>query len=359
MKILGIMSGSSLDGIDLALCEFEDLKDGGISWEMTKAATVPYSDEWIARLKSLPNVDAREITLVDYELGYLFGKVSKDFLKGEKIDFIASHGHTIFHEPQNKMTLQIANGSAIASSSGISTIYDFRSMDIGFGGQGAPIVAILDRDIFGEYDALVNLGGISNISFMKDNKTVAYDISPCNQLLNYLANKKGLEYDKDGAIASNGTVNEELFRKLKSFEYFLAPFPKSLDNNFIKKNFIPILDNDDSNLQDKMATIVELIAKTIADELEMNLSNMRKKPKIMFAGGGTNNSFLMNRIIALSQNATIIIPDKKIIDYKEALLMAYLGYLRAKEKPNVLSSVTGAQKDSIGGAICLSRDKGL
>ena len=355
MKILGIMSGSSLDGIDLALCEFEYLEDGRVSWKILKATTIAYSEKWIARLRSLPDSSAREITLADYELGYLFGKVSKGFLKGEKIDFIASHGHTVFHEPWNKMTLQIANGSAIASAAGISTIYDFRSMDIGFGGQGAPIVAILDRDIFGEYDALVNLGGISNISYTIDNRTVAYDISPCNQLLNYLANKRGIEYDKDGIIASKGKIDKQLFEKLMSFEYFSMHFPKSLDNNFIKKNFIPVLDEDKSSIEDKMATIVELIASNLSKEINENIPDA----KIMFAGGGTNNSFLMKRIIALSPNATIVIPDRKIIDYKEALLMAYLGYLRVKEKPNVLSSVTGAQKDSIGGAICLSRDKGL
>jgi len=172
--------------------------------------------------------------------------------------------------------------------------------------------------------------------------------------LNYLANKRGIEYDEDGIIASKGIVNKELFEKLMSFEYFSMHFPKSLDNNFIKKNFIPALDEDKSSIEDKMATVAELIASTLSKEINENIPDA----KIMFAGGGTNNSFLMKRINALSPNATIVIPDKKIIDYKEALLMAYLGYLRIKEKPNVLSSVTGARKDSIGGAICLSRDKG-
>lgn len=352
MKILGIMSGSSLDGIDLALCEFiED--EGKLSWKIKKATTVEYSEKWVSRLKNLPYSDAREITLADYDLGYLFGQVSKDFLDSQKIDYIASHGHTVFHEPHNKMTLQIGNGSAIASVSGVSTIYDFRSMDIGFGGQGAPIVAILDRDLFKEYDALVNLGGISNISVTNNQNTIAYDISPCNQLLNHLSNKVGKEYDKDGEIASKGLVNNELLKELLSFDYFESSFPKSLDNNFIKKNYIPILEKDTSSIEDKMATVVELISITLANELRENFIDTKSIPKVLFAGGGTKNSFLMNRIKFLSEDIEIVIPDNSIIDFKEALLMAYVGYLRVKGKTNILSSVTGASKDSIGGAICL------
>ncbi len=353
MKILGIMSGSSLDGIDLALCEFSEGKDEKVSWNIIKADTIAYSGKWVSRLRSLPQSSAREITLADYDLGYLFGQIAKEFVSGEDVDYIASHGHTVFHEPQNKMTLQIANGSAIASASGISTIYDFRSMDIGFGGQGAPIVAILDRDLFQEYDALVNLGGISNISITNGEKTIAYDISPCNQLLNFLANKKGLDYDKGGHIASKGRVNKELLTKLYSFDYFSSSFPKSLDNNFIKNNFIPVLENDSSSIEDKMATVIELIAVSLIDELRKNITQTKGKPKIMFTGGGAKNIFLMDKIAKLGRNYSIIIPDESIIDYKESLLMAYMGYLRVNEKTNTLKTVTGAQQDTTGGAICL------
>ena len=353
MKILGIMSGSSLDGIDLALCEFNGNTKGKVFWKIIKADTIAYSGKWVSRLSSLPQSSAREITLADYDLGYLFGQIAKEFVFGKDVDYIASHGHTVFHEPQNKMTLQIANGSAIASASGISTIYDFRSMDIGFGGQGAPIVAILDRDLFQEYDALVNLGGISNISITNGEKTIAYDISPCNQLLNFLANKKGLDYDKDGHIASKGRVKKELLAKLYSFDYFSSSFPKSLDNNFIKNNFIPVLENDSSSIEDKMATVIELIAVSLVDELRKNITQTKGKPKIMFTGGGAKNIFLMDKIAELGRNYSIIIPDESIIDYKEALLMAYMGYLRVTEKTNTLKTVTGALQDTIGGAICV------
>jgi len=352
MIILGIMSGSSLDGIDLALCEFKE--DAiGISWKIIKGTTIEYSDEWKERLKDLPNLSAKDITFADYDLGYLFGKVAKEFAIETKVDFIASHGHTVFHEPQKGMTLQIGNGSAIASASDISTIYDFRSMDIGFGGQGAPIVAKLDRDLFSDYDAMVNLGGISNVSFTTKEKTIAYDISPCNQLLNHLAQKIGLEYDKDGVLASKGTVNNQLLDRLLDFDYFKLPFPKSLDNNFIKDKFFPVLDSDKSSNNDKLATCVELISKTLADEIIENIDFSKDNPKVLLAGGGANNKFLVQQIQEKTKNINIEIPDKSIINYKEALLMAYLGYLRVNQKTNVLSTVTGAEKDSIGGAICI------
>ncbi len=353
MKILGIMSGSSLDGIDLALCEFIIDKKNNLSWKILKATTIAYSEEWVERLKVLPKAGARELTLADYELGYLFGEISKKFLVGEQIDYISSHGHTVFHEPQNRMTLQIGNGSAIASAAGVPTIYDFRSMDIGYGGQGAPIVAIMDRDLFSQYDALVNLGGISNISITNTSQTIAYDISPCNQLLNFLAGKKGLDYDKGGFIASKGKVNKKLLKNLMDFEFFSAPFPKSLDNNFIKNKFFPILENDNASVEDQMATVIDLIAETLVDEVKKNLNSVKPNAKIMFAGGGTKNDFLMYKIKEKAPDLSIIIPDIAIIDFKEALLMAYLGYLRASNKINTLCSVTGAKNDSIGGAICL------
>jgi len=351
MKILGIMSGSSLDGIDLALCEFKETENG-LKWKIIKGTTVEYSEEWKQKLKLLPSISGRELTLADYDLGYLFGKVSKSFLADEKIDFIASHGHTVFHEPENKMTLQIGNGSAIASSSGVSTIYDFRSMDIGFGGQGAPVVPIADRDLFPEYNALVNIGGISNISIKKGETMIAYDISPANQLLNFLALKKGLEYDKNGNIASSGKLDKDLLNKFMSYDYFKQDFPKSLDNNFIRNNFIPILEKYTAKLEDKMATSVELIASTLAAELTNHLKNTVDK-RVLLTGGGAKNTFLVNRIKALAKGFEIIVPDDLIIDFKEALMIAYMGYLRINKKENVLSSVTGALKDSIGGAVCV------
>ena len=351
MKILGIMSGSSLDGIDFALCEFEKQKSA-IKWNILKAQTIDYSQEWKQNLKSLPFLSGRELTLADYQLGYLFGEKAKIFLDGEKIDFIASHGHTVFHEPEKMMTLQIGNGSAIAAASGISTIYDFRSMDIGFGGQGAPIVPIADRDLFPDYPALVNIGGISNISIKNSEKIVAYDISPANQLLNFLSQKKDLEYDKDGELASKGKINNDLLNKLLSFDYFKKSYPKSLDNNFIKTHFIPVLEKMRGSIEDKMATSVELIAKTLSEELKSNLSDNIPK-KVLITGGGARNKFLIKRIKSLSKGCETIIPDNLIIDFKEALMIAYMGYLRVNKENNLLSSVTGASQDSIGGAICI------
>ena len=344
------MSGSSLDGVDLALCDF-NLSDEKLNWKILKSSTIEFSHGWRDKLKNLPVASAKELALADYELGYFFGEKIKEFSKGISVDYIASHGHTIFHEPQNKMTCQIGNGAAIASSAGISTISDFRSTDIGFGGQGAPLISILDRDLFPEFSALVNLGGISNVSFTNLDRLIAYDISPCNQLLNHLAQKLGLDYDKDGDIALKGKLNAKLLEKLYSFEYFNQPYPKSLDNNYIRNNFLPLLDTFDCSIEDKLRTCVELIAMTLSSELKNNLEVENKK--VLLTGGGAKNKVLLQRIKELLPNIYSFVSESTLVDFKEALLMAYLGFLRVLEKPNVISSVTGAAKDSIGGAVYL------
>ncbi len=352
MQILGIMSGSSLDGIDLALCSFKN-RGNKTGWSILKSATIPYSTKWKNRLKRLTDSTALEFAQADYDLGKLFGKIAKDFLQGEKVDFIASHGHTVFHYPEKSMTCQLGNGAMIAATSGVSTISDFRSTDIGLGGQGAPFASLVDRDLLAEYDAMINLGGISNVS-INGRKIMAFDIGPCNQLLNYLANKKDKEYDDDGKMASTGTVNQELLEELLEDEYFDRKPPKSLDNSYVMSRFTPLLDNFSATIEDKLATCVEFISITISDQLQSFLNFKNDTPNVVITGGGAKNSYLIRRIEANCNNCKIIIPDDVFVEYKEALLMAYMGFLRINEKENVLSSVTGAGRNSISGAVYIA-----
>lgn len=357
MKIIGLMSGSSLDGVDLALCEF-DQQENTLFWKILKSSTCSYSAEWKSRLINLPISSARDLMLADYEIGYLFGEMVWDFAKGQSVDYIASHGHTLFHEPENKMTCQIGNGAAIAQTAGITTINDFRSSDISLGGHGAPLASIVDRDLLTDYAALVNLGGISNVSFTKKGSVFAYDVSPCNQLLNYLAAKCGLEYDKNGEMASRGQSHQGLMDEFLKFEFYKLDHPKSLDNNALQKYFFPVLDGFDLSVMDKMSTAVELIATTLTDELQKELSSTEDVAKVLLTGGGAKNKFLVERIRQLNPNQQIVVPDETLIDFKEALLMAYMGYLRVMGKTNVACSVTGAEKDSISGAIYIAEKNG-
>lgn len=347
------MSGSSLDGVDLALCKFEG-NGNKILWKILKSSTYRFDDNWKQRLACLPNSSAREIALADYEFGYYLGRMVREFSPGLKPDYIASHGHTIFHEPQNGMTFQVGNGAAIAAASGISTISDFRSSDICRGGQGAPLVSIIDRDLFPGYAALVNLGGISNISFNNPDKLIAYDICPCNQLLNYLSSKLGMDFDNEGKLASQDKSAPVLLKKMLELDYFNLSYPKSLDNNYIKMNFMPILENCNISIEDKLASCVEMIVFNLRAELNRYLPEDSAEKRVLLTGGGAKNKFLVKRIKQICKNISIIVPDISLIDFKEALLMAYIGYLRVLERPNVISSVTGAACDSRGGAIYLA-----
>ncbi|MGE5356956.1 MAG: anhydro-N-acetylmuramic acid kinase [Deltaproteobacteria bacterium] len=352
MRIIGLMSGSSTDGVDLALCEFS-MTENVLYWKILKSATLEYPDGWKQRLLKLPDSSARELALADHEIGRLFGAMVKDFSTGEKVDYIASHGHTIFHEPEKKMTLQIGNGAAISQTSGIPAITDFRSSDIHLGGQGAPLASLIDRDLFKEYDALINLGGIANISIITKKELLAYDICPCNQLLNYLSAQSGSAFDEDGIMASSGKPDRKLLDKLASFGYFARNYPKSLDNNIIKQFFYPILDKSNIKNEDKLATCTELIVQLITKELKNHLT-FSSDSRVLITGGGAKNKFLIKKISQSNKKISIIVPEYTLIDFKEALLMAYLGFLRISNQTNILSCVTGATDDSIGGALYIS-----
>jgi len=350
-RVIGLMSGSSLDGLDIAYCHFEK---GKSDWEFSieKADCIAYSKEWMDRLSTARTLDGKSLWQLHTDYGHLLaGRVnrfiSKNNLQGE-VDLIASHGHTIFHFPDSCSTTQIGDGAALAVGTGITVACDFRSSDIALGGQGTPIVPIGDLLLFKEYNYLLNLGGIANLTVKTDSKIVAFDICAANQVLNHYASQKGLEYDKDGAIASAGHLYQPLLDALNTLEYYQKPYPKSLDNSFSREVIIPLVDSYDISTEDNLHTYCEHIANQIGAHIEK--ASAAKKGKLFITGGGAFNSYLISRIIVHS-SIPVHIPSEEEVKYKEALIMAFIGLLRHRNEPNVLSSVTSASRDSIGGAL--------
>lgn len=353
MKILGLMSGTSLDGIDLALC---DINEQG--YKVLAAETVPYLAEWKQRLSTLEKASAYEYALANVELGHLFGRTINRFLEGkERPEAIASHGHTIFHQPHLGMTTQIGDGDAIAAETGLPVVFNFRTLDVALGGQGAPLVPIGDELLFGEYDACLNLGGIANISFRYEvggrrSERVAFDICPCNMALNRLAAILGYPFDKGGSNARSGEVHTCLLHDLDALEYYTAEGPKSLGKEWFVGQFWPLVKDflgvvpSLSHTRDALATVTSHIAIQIARVVE------RQQIKtLLVTGGGAWNSYLLEMIGKYCTEVQMTVPDPGIVNYKEALIFALLGYLRLTEKVNTLASVTGAKFDSIGGNI--------
>jgi anhydro-N-acetylmuramic acid kinase len=263
----------------------------------------------------------------------------------EKPDYIASHGHTVFHQPEHGLTKQIGCGAIIAAKTGISTICDFRTTDVALKGQGAPLVPIGDLLLFPQYDGCLNLGGISNLSKKFDKKIVAYDISLCNIPLNYLANQCNLAYDKEGKLAKKGKINFQFLEALNQPDYFRKTGAKSIGFEWFDKYYLPVIDGFSISVEDKLRTMCEHIALQISNHL-LGLK------KILVTGGGAKNSYLI-QLIKDKTDTLIDIPDEQLIDFKEALLFAFLGYLRVHEANNCLQSVTGATRNSCGGAIYL------
>ena len=369
--VIGIMSGTSLDGVDLAYCvfgeernkvykDFKDLKEkeererpsfssGNCCWEyeVRKAVTVPYPETLSQKLAQAMSLSGYELALLHNELGRFIGMQVKAFMAdfAEEVELIASHGHTVFHRPDLGMTLQIGSGADIAAVCSKPTVCDFRTLDVALGGQGAPLVPIGDELLFGQYDICLNLGGISNLSYRENGQRKAYDISPCNIVLNQLARQLGQEYDADGIIAQSGCIDTPSLKKLNQLDYYQQSGTKSLGREWIDDQFFPILEQCQLSIPDQMRTVCEHIAEQIA-----NACNSVGGNTLLISGGGAHNGFLID-LIRQKIHGQVIIPDDKTIDFKEAIIFAFLGMLRANGLPNCLASVTGSRQDSCGGAI--------
>ncbi len=343
---IGIMSGTSMDGLDLALCEFQ-LHSTGWRYKIIKADTLPYSKEWQEKLISVPSVSGLELIQLHSEYGRFIGLEVKKFLRKTdlKAELICSHGHTVFHQPEKGFTFQLGDGSAIAASSGITTISDFRNLNVALGGQGAPLVPIGDEILFSDYNYCLNLGGISNISFQQKRKRVAFDICPVNMALNNISKELNLDYDKDGLAGRKGTIHTSLLDKLNSLEFYKETSPKSIGREWFEKEFLPVVNKYSLKPPDKLRTIYEHIAVQICNSMKS-----RAKKSVLVTGGGAYNTFLIELIKSMSRH-DIIVPESLLVDYKEALIFAFLGVLRMHDYINCLSSVTGSRYDCSGGAI--------
>ena len=349
---IGMMSGSSLDGLDIALVRFQE-EGNKYRFQILQAETLPYPEYWTKQLSEAFHKQPNELTKLDKEYGKYLGEQVLAFAKKHNVnpDFVASHGHTIFHRPEEHYTLQIGDGQEMAKACGFTVINDFRSEDVGKGGQGAPLVPIGDKLLFGDYEICLNIGGIANVSYDEDGQRIAYDICIANQALNYLAQMKGLDYDRDGQLARSGEVNMDLLKRLNKHPFYGQLPPKSLGREFFEENQKHLLKTGPStglgalSVEDTLATFTEHIALQVALAV-----SVLPKSKLLATGGGARNKFLIERLQARSSHE-IVVPDKMIIDYKEALVFAFLGLLRMEGKTNVLASVTGAESDSCSGRI--------
>lgn len=348
--VLGLMSGSSLDGLDIAYCIFQKKNDIW-NFSIEQAETFDYTAEWQNKLSSLPTSSALEFIETNTNISKLWSEMIVRFISKYKIntiDFVASHGHTIFHQPSKNYSTQIGNGGLIAALTKLPVICDFRSTDVALKGQGAPLVPIGDILLFNEYDAFLNLGGISNITLKNENKITAFDISPCNQWLNKLAQTIGKSFDENGDIAASGKINHELFEILNSYSYYHQSFPKSLSNNDCEVFYKNNIETFNIQIEDKLRTVTA----HIAFQINAVLPNNSSQKKCLITGGGAFNLCLINELHK-NKNWQFIIPDKKLIAFKEALIFAFSGTLRWRNEINIFKEITGAERNTSSGAIYL------
>lgn len=354
------MSGTSLDGLDIAYCHFGQI-EGIWQFEIITANTFEYDDNWKTRLQHITEVSGEELMQTHQELGIWMGNAVNRFMKKHEVDpeFIASHGHTVFHQPEKGLTLQIGSSYAMHAQCGKPVISNFRDMDLALGGQGAPLVPIGDRLLFAHHNFCLNIGGIANISGEAKGKRLAYDISPANMVLNHFAQKLGFAYDKGGELARGGKPEQSIIDRLNGLAYYKAPFPKSLGYEWVLENVISPMEKEALSTEDMLATLTHHVAQQIAANvhlLQESRMEAREVPvheaSMMATGGGAFNEYLIECIRKYSKGKfKIVLPNELIISYKEALIFAFLGVLRVRNEINCLSSVTGASHDHSAGII--------
>ncbi len=341
---IGLMSGTSLDGIDLVYVEFP--KNSYKDFKILHCETVSYSRKWKETLQNAIHFSSDDLNLLDNDYGVLLGDVVNNFIEKfsiSEIDFVASHGHTILHQPENGITLQIGNGQKIATITKQKVVCDFRTQDVKLGGQGAPLVPIGDELLFSDYDFCINFGGFSNVSFKSKGKRIAFDICPVNIVMNLYAQKLGYEYDESGKIASEGIINEELLNKLNSLSFYDKEPPKSLGLEWVQQKVFPLIDSFELEIPSILRTFVEHVAVQVSNVISGDNS-------VLMTGGGVFNTFLIERI-EKHTTSKVLLPESEIINFKEALIFSFLGLLRLGNQVNCLKSVTGSSKDHSSGEI--------
>lgn len=344
-RVIGLMSGTSTDGLDLAYCEFKSTTSRSYSYSLLKTRFIPYSSELKEKLINAIHFNALDLLILNVEFGQIMANEVKQFIAEYKlkVDLIASHGHTVFHQPKSGISFQIGDGQSIANICEIPVIANFRTKDVLLGGQGAPLVPLGDELLFADFEACLNLGGFANISHKREGKRLAFDICPLNIVLNELSGKLGKEFDKDGEISSSGSISLDLVNNLNKLDYYSQEGPKSLGREWVLEKVFPLLEESNLSIEDQMASFTEHVIQQI-------IKVTSRHSKILVTGGGAKNNYLITRLSKKKEHQ-IIIPNKELVDYKEALIFAFLGFLRINNKINVLSTVTGASKDSSSGVI--------
>ncbi|MGQ0740090.1 MAG: anhydro-N-acetylmuramic acid kinase [Bacteroidota bacterium] len=359
-RAIGLMSGSSLDGLDIVFAEFQE-QAGKWSYEILEADCYPYSDEWVAKLNGAIHLSAKDYQLLHTAYGHYTGQQVNKFIAAHRLEYrvavIVSHGHTTFHIPAQKMTAQLGDGAAIAAATQLPVVTDLRALDVAFGGQGAPIVPIGEKLLLSGYDYFLNIGGIANISVAGEPPSGGwgFDVCPANRVLNILAADAGKEYDENGQMAASGAVQTRLLEKLNALDYYRKPYPKSLANDFGTDVVYPMIKASGCSIPDSLRTYCEHIAIQVSNAIA-TLRNSRlptSDSRLLATGGGAFNQFLIKQLEEklAKLNIEVLVPEKKLVNYKEALIMAFIGVLRWRQEYNVLASVTGAARDSIGGAL--------
>ncbi|WP_370391812.1 anhydro-N-acetylmuramic acid kinase [uncultured Winogradskyella sp.] len=344
-KVVGVMSGTSLDGIDLACCTFK--KNSKWEFEINCAETYPYSSTWRDDLRDAINLDKDSLQVLDAEYSNYLGDVVKSFMAKHHItdlDFVASHGHTVWHRPDLGYTFQIGNRQELADTCGLKVICDFRTQDVNLGGQGAPLVPIGDKLLFQDYEFCLNLGGFANVSFEKNGERLAFDICPANLVLNYFVSERHLDFDDRGKLAASGQLHGPLLDQLNAIPFYNMAPPKSLGLEWVKEHFFPVVESYNLAMEDVLRTLVEHIAIQISRVIK------KEKTKTLITGGGAFNTFLISRIKHFS-STEIVLPNPKVINFKEALIFGFLGVLRERNETNCLKSVTGARQDHCSGMV--------
>ncbi len=349
-RVIGLMSGTSLDGLDIACCRFTE-DHGKWHYSLEYSESIDYSSEFRQKLKSSVNLSALELLLLNNEFGRYTGRLVKTFLDKHslEVDIVASHGHTVFHQIDKGLTYQIGAGQELANHTAQRVICDFRTLDVSLGGHGAPLVPIGDELLFSAYDFCLNLGGISNVSFRHEGSRKAFDIAPANMLLSHILQPSDLPYDDGGKMARTGNLDQRLFNELNALSFYQEPFPKSLGYEWFCEAVIPVIDSSDISMADKLCTAIHHMAFQMAESLK---SYSTRAAKLLATGGGAKNHYLTETLQQyLGEGIEVVIPEEHIIDFKEAIVFALMGVLRLRGENNCLSSVTGASADCSGGVI--------
>ena len=357
-RTIGLMSGSSLDGLDIVFAELNE-NSGNWEYEIKAADCLEYPEEWKTRLQEAVSLNALDYLLLHTEYGNYLGKEVNRFIEKNdlhyQVSLIASHGHTTFHVPSKKMTAQLGDGSAIAAETKLPVVSELRALDIAFGGQGAPIIPVGEKLLWKDHSMFLNIGGIANISFNLPDTYIAYDVCPANRVMNMIAQRVNKDFDAGGEMAALGNVHEGLLEKINASDYYRQPYPKSLANSFGTAEMYPLVRSFGLTHNDELRTytehVVTQVKRAVVDGLSMQAKDTDKK--LFVTGGGAFNHFLIQRLseVLKPEGVEVVVPGEEIVKYKEALVMALIGVLRWRQEYNVYATVTGAERNSIGGAL--------